>query len=113
MLTKRQYRQKAAIDAEIKELNIDFISQSTRNVICVAEFADSNRWFGIVDDAERDIKKFGIERSSDYIREMLKRAGIYGVTTRSPRDDHDAVFGVFVAKARLLKHIKKERVTDD
>ena len=113
MLTKRQQKKLVAIDTEIKELELDIVTQKARNVICVTEFADRNRWFRIEDDAERDIKKFGIERSSDYIREMLKRAGIYGVTTRSPRDDHDAVFGVFVAKARLLKHIKKERGIDD
>ena len=120
MLTKHQERQNASINTEFGKRHIypqcEFFSNTScpegiRTIICIS--TDYPDWRNIIQGAQSDIRRFDIRKSADYIIKMLHNVDIYGVAIRGPRDDHDREFGEFVAKARLLKHIKKERATDD
>ena len=68
-------------------------------------------WSMCLDNAIDAIREFDIKMSARYITEMLQRHRICGVAIHSNRDELDPPFGEFVAKARLLKHIKKMEAT--
>jgi hypothetical protein len=54
-----------------------------------------------------DINTFQIKSPSTYAKTILERNGIYGFAICAKGDEYDRDFGELVAKARLLKHMKK------
>lgn len=54
-----------------------------------------------------DIAAFQIKSPATYAKTILCRSGIYGFAICAKGDEYDRDFGELVAKARLLKHLKK------
>ena len=88
---------------------------STNQIISIAFDTDTTdiSWYAVLDTSLEDVHVFNIGLSADYIRHRLRQVGYPGVAVCGPRDDPDTEFGDFVAKARLLKHIKQERDVDE
>lgn len=107
MLTTRQQKQLAIIDQELAHHRARVVLQEMHNTICVSDGETGVSLHDFVMCVEQEVKQFGIIRSADYLHKVLNRAGIYGIAIRSPRDEPDREFGEFVAKARLLKHLKE------
>lgn len=55
----------------------------------------------------KDINTFQIKSPATYAKTILCRDGIYGFAICAKGDEYDRDFGELVAKARLLKHLKK------
>jgi hypothetical protein len=55
----------------------------------------------------KDINAFQIKSPATYAKTILCRGGIYGFAICAKSDEYDRDFGELVAKARLLKHLKK------
>ena len=64
-------------------------------------------WMTCINNARHDIGRFGIKLTAQYMLAKLRECGMHGIAIHSNRDELDPQFGEFVAKARLLKHIKK------
>lgn len=117
MLTKLQQQQLAVIDDEFVHRDIDIrILHTTQSsnygaMTMAFEWGEDyiHRWAECFFIANSDIDEFRIVNATSYMIEMLRLAGVCGVAICSPRDEYDADFGTFVAKARLLKHIKKRQ----
>ena len=120
MLTPLQQRQLDEIDMSFTKLeifDIDIRIFELVNFRCVVTVQPAMHLYDDRDDpstvtdlADSDITKFEIKHcQSTYIRTMLERAGVYGFAICDKRDMPDEDFGVFVAKARLLKWIKKHK----
>lgn len=114
MLNKRQEQQLKQIDKEFAERGIAVFLRATPSSPCFKSvfmctehsmaYAAEMRILTKVCD---DVKSFDIKMSAKYLLEMLRRQGIHGVAIHRDGDGLDYQFGEFVAKARLLKHIKK------
>ena len=120
MLTNRQQKQRVAIDDDFRKLRVNtrvhtVHATSTNQLVSIAVDTSNSdvTWYDVFDTSLNDIWRFNITLSADYIRYRLRQVGYPGVAVCGPRDDPDTEFGEFVAKARLLKHIKKERGIDD
>jgi len=114
LMNKQQLQQLKHIDEEFERrgMNVGTIStlaqppyesitiSTDRNIV-------NGDWMSEIHTARHDARRFGIKQSAQYMLEMLRRKGIYGIAIYSNRDEFDAQFGSFVSRARLLKYIKK------
>jgi hypothetical protein len=68
---------------------------------------DTPRIDSVVSTILKDIDTFQIKSPATYAKTILCRSGIYGFGICAKGDEYDRDFGELVAKARLLKHLKK------
>lgn len=120
MLTPLQQRQLAEINTEFARRGLEIRTHTSmwssglREVtIAFGKGCQKTNWYKDMYAIYDDIGRFGIQLSSSYMIEMLRRKGVFGVAICGPRDELNSEFGAFVARARLLKHIKTEETIEE
>jgi len=96
------------IDKEFKEMEFKDEKKYFDGItIAVIEPVNTLRIDIFISFLQSDVHKFKIYTPATYVKTLLERVSMFGFAICDLKDEFDPNFGELVAKARLLKYLKR------